>query len=118
MRDYGLPTWASYGLFAIVTIIIGTVVGLMLVCVIDFIWPQKPMTRQTFSQQQETQSSRSKDALTEDLIDDRGDSDEEDETSEGEKISGSDEDEDDDDARKPTPKNSPDVRKRRTRKAD
>jgi predicted Holliday junction resolvase-like endonuclease len=117
LRDYGLPTWASYGLFAIVTIIIGTLVGLMLVCVIDFIWPQKPMTRQTFSQKQETQSNRSKDALTEDIIDDRGDSDE-DETSEAEKISGSDEDEEEEDVKKSTPKSSPDVRKRRTRKAD
>lgn len=61
--------------------------------------------------------NRTKEAMTEDIIDDRGESDE-DETSEGEKISGSDDDEEEEEEAKPTPKSSPDVRKRRTRKAD
>lgn len=123
LQQYGLPTWASYGLFAIVTIILGALVGLLLVCIIDFICPQKPMQRQSFSETQEKEKliRRSNEAINEDLVDDTGvpdeeDMDEEDETSEGEKISGSDDEEQDE--KDPSPKSSPDVRKRRTRKAD
>ena len=121
LKEYGIPTWASYGLFAIVTIILGALVGLLLVCIIDFICPQKPMQRQSFSETQEKEKliRRSNEAINEDLVDDTGDQDEEDETSEAEKISGSDDDEEDEEEVKdPSPKSSPDVRKRRTRKAD
>lgn len=119
LKEYGLPTWASYGLFAIVTIILGALVGLLLVCVIDFICPQKPMQRQSFSESQEKEKliRRTNEAINEDLVDDTGDQDEEDEdTSDAEKNSGSDDEEEE--AKQPSPKNSPDVRKRRTRKAD
>jgi hypothetical protein len=119
LKEYGLPTWASYGLFAIVTIILGALVGLLLVCVIDFICPQKPMQRQSFSETQEKEKliRRTNEAINEDLVDDTGDQDEEDDdTSDAEKNSGSDEEEAE--AKQPSPKNSPDVRKRRTRKAD
>lgn len=128
LKEYGLPTWASYGLFAIVTIILGALVGLLLVCIIDFICPQKPMQRQSFSETQEREKliRRSNEAINEDLVDDTGadqdeDDDEEDETSEAEKNSVSDDDEEEEeeeDTKEPSPKSSPDVRKRRTRKAD
>ncbi|XP_070493502.1 thioredoxin-related transmembrane protein 1 [Chironomus tepperi] len=119
--QYGLPTWVSYGLFAIATIILGAVVGLILVCIIDFIWPQKPMQRQSFSEVQEKDKmiKRSNEMINEDLVDDTGNNLDEnnDDTSEAEKNSGSDEEEDDE-VKEPSPKASPDVRKRRTRKAD
>lgn len=121
LKEYGLPTWASYGLFAIVTIILGALVGLLLVCIIDFMCPQKPMQRQSFSETQEKEKliRRSNEAINEDLVDDTGaDDDEDDDTSDAEKNSGSDEEEEEGDAKEPSPKSSPDVRKRRTRKAD
>lgn len=121
--EYGLPTWLCYGLFAAGTIILGAVVGLVLVCIIDFIWPQKPAQRQSFSQVQEKekQIKRKEEVINEDLEDDRNpneDDDDDDDTSEAERNSGSDEEEEEEEA-KPSPKASPDVRKRRTtRKAD
>lgn len=117
LQEYGLPTWASYAIFAVVTILIGTVCGLFLVCIIDFIWPHKPMTRQTHLEKQRLMDPREGHG-GEDIVDDTQ-PDDDDETSEEEKISGSDDEDDEEEAgRTPTPKSSPDVRKRRTRKAD
>lgn len=86
------------------------------------------MQRQSFSETQEREKliRRSNEAINEDLVDDTGADqdeydDEEDETSEAEKNSGSDEEEEEEeeeDTKEPSPKSSPDVRKRRTRKAD
>ncbi|XP_050438437.1 thioredoxin-related transmembrane protein 1-like [Adelges cooleyi] len=39
MAEYGLPTWGSYLIFAIATIFIGAILGLVLVCIIDLIYP-------------------------------------------------------------------------------
>lgn len=76
------------------------------------------MQRQSFSQVQEKEKliRRSNEAINEDLVDDTGADDDED-TSDAEKNSGSD-DEEDEDEKEASPKSSPDVRKRRTRKAD
>ncbi|KAF7274971.1 hypothetical protein GWI33_012362 [Rhynchophorus ferrugineus] len=41
-NEYGLPTFASYLIFAIATIIMGACLGLILVCAIDLVFPQKP----------------------------------------------------------------------------
>ncbi|EEZ99667.1 thioredoxin-related transmembrane protein 1 [Tribolium castaneum] len=41
MDDFGLPTWGSYLIFAIATIIMGALLGLVLVCLIDLIYPPK-----------------------------------------------------------------------------
>jgi len=118
LTEYGLPNWASYALFAIVTILLGAIVGLILVCIIDFIWPQKPMQRQSFSEVQEKERliHRSNEMINEDLVDDTGadDDEEEEDTSDAEKNSGSDAEDTEEVEEKP----SPDVRKRRTRKAD
>lgn len=116
-----MPVWGSYALFAIGTILLGAVVGLILVCIIDIIWPQKA-TRQSFSQLQEKEKNQKTEALKGDELDDDDDEEEEDETSEAEKNSGSDSEEQESDQVKESPKaspaGSPDVRKRRTRKAD
>jgi hypothetical protein len=73
MEEYGMPTWGSYLIFAIATIIIGALLGLVsffpslkssvmlrllhavdtfllfqvLVCLIDFIYPPKPVPVET-----------------------------------------------------------------------
>ncbi|XP_045597732.1 thioredoxin-related transmembrane protein 1 [Procambarus clarkii] len=41
VEDYGLPTWGSYLVFALATILVGALLGLILVCVIDFVFPPK-----------------------------------------------------------------------------
>ncbi|XP_065280851.1 thioredoxin-related transmembrane protein 1 [Dermacentor albipictus] len=38
---YGIPYWGSYILFALGTIIIGAVLGLLIVCIIDTVFPAK-----------------------------------------------------------------------------
>lgn len=120
LKEYGLPVWGSYALFAIGTILLGAVVGLILVCIIDIIWPQRAVPRQSFTQLQEQERNQRTEALNGDELDD--DEEEEDETSEAEKNSGSDSEEQESDQVKESPKaspaGSPDVRKRRTRKAD
>ncbi|XP_013098974.1 thioredoxin-related transmembrane protein 1 isoform X2 [Stomoxys calcitrans] len=52
-EEYGLPTWGSYALFAIGTIFVGAALGLMLVCVVDFLYPPKKHQRQSFSESKE-----------------------------------------------------------------
>ncbi|KPM06526.1 thioredoxin-related transmembrane protein 1-like protein, partial [Sarcoptes scabiei] len=41
VEDYGIPYWGSYILFAFATIIFGAILGLMIVCVIDILFPAK-----------------------------------------------------------------------------
>ncbi|KAG8223758.1 hypothetical protein J437_LFUL018833, partial [Ladona fulva] len=42
MEDYGLPTWGSYLIFAVATIVMGALLGILLVAVIDHFYPPKP----------------------------------------------------------------------------
>lgn len=79
------------------------------------------MHRQSFTETEEKEKliRRSNEAINEDLVDDTGADDQEEvDTSDAEKNSGSDEEDEDEDVKEPSPKSSPDVRKRRTRKAD
>jgi hypothetical protein len=41
VEDYGLPYWASYLLFAFATILLGALLGLLIVCCIDIVFPAK-----------------------------------------------------------------------------
>lgn len=50
MEDFGLPTWGSYLIFAVGTIILGALLGLILVCCIDLIYPPKRTPTKTFSE--------------------------------------------------------------------
>lgn len=103
--DYGMPPWLTYVLFAIVTILLGALLGLILVSIIDLIFPPVSQnTRKSFSQVQGNAAATDEDAR--DVIEDDGetatsgavpadDDDDEEEapsTSEGEKFSGSDSD--------------------------
>lgn len=108
--DYGMPPWLTYILFAIVTILLGALLGLILVSIIDLIFPPvSHNSRKSFSQAQGNAASTDEDAR--DVIeddtsaavpanDDNDDDEEEEEapsTSEGEKFSGSDSDESNED---------------------
>ncbi|XP_066938207.1 thioredoxin-related transmembrane protein 1-like [Macrobrachium rosenbergii] len=41
VEEYGLPTWGSYLVFALATVVVGALLGLILVCIIDFMFPPK-----------------------------------------------------------------------------
>ncbi|XP_050325147.1 thioredoxin-related transmembrane protein 1 [Bactrocera neohumeralis] len=88
-EEYGLPTWGSYALFAIGTIFIGAGLGLLLVCVVDFLYPPKKSQRQSFSEfKEKSAGSDGIEDLAADEIEDENDlADEQDD----------DEDDDDDD---------------------
>lgn len=102
--DYGMPPWLTYVLFAIITILLGALLGLILVSIIDLIFPPVSQnSRKSFSQGQENVAATDEDAR--DVIEDDQEApsaavpanDDEDgeapSTSEGEKFSGSDSDE-------------------------
>lgn len=104
--EYGFPAWVTYVLFAIATILLGALLGLILVSIIDLIFPPVPQnSRKSFQQAQgETAIGSAEEEVRDELIDDDdGDDDGNDavsSTSEEEKYSGSDSnesnDEDDD----------------------
>lgn len=93
--DYGLPPWITYMLIAIVTILLGALLGLILVSIIDLIFPPVPQnSRKSFTQVQANIGSTDEDARDE--LEDDGensgednDDDEPPSTSESEKFSGS-----------------------------
>lgn len=136
--DYGLPPWVTYVLFAIATILLGALLGLVLVSVIDLIFPPVPHnSRKSFTQAQANVGSTDEDARDELEDDGEGGDDNDDDgeppsTSDGEKFSASDsEDVNEEENVKPketttkgdvkkhsSPKSSPEVRKRKPRKAD
>jgi hypothetical protein len=41
VEDYGIPYWGSYILFAFATILLGALLGLLIVCFIDVVFPAK-----------------------------------------------------------------------------
>ncbi|RWS09138.1 thioredoxin-related transmembrane protein 1-like protein [Dinothrombium tinctorium] len=41
VEDYGVPYWGSYVLFAFATILLGALLGLLIVCFIDLVFPAK-----------------------------------------------------------------------------
>ncbi|XP_041765289.1 thioredoxin-related transmembrane protein 1-like isoform X1 [Anopheles merus] len=175
LKEYGLPVWGSYTLFGIGTVLLGAIFGLILVCIIDCLFPPKSGQRQSFSEHKQKvraekvpEELRGDELVDEDeekrTADDDGEYDEEEEeeedveedeevgeaeekeTSEGEKYSGSDDSDDEQqqppaaavEKKKPEDKKpvaeqpaepvveekkektttSPDVRKRKPRKAD
>lgn len=63
--DYGMPPWLTYVLFAIVTILLGALLGLVLVSVIDLIFPPVSTSRKSFKQTQSNVGSTDEDAKDE-----------------------------------------------------
>ncbi|XP_074605048.1 thioredoxin-related transmembrane protein 1-like [Brevipalpus obovatus] len=64
VQDYGIPYWGSYILFALATILLGAILGLIIVCVIDILFPYK---HSSFDQDSLTSGERDS---AEDLIQD------------------------------------------------
>ncbi|EDV56874.1 thioredoxin-related transmembrane protein 1 isoform X2 [Drosophila erecta] len=92
-EEYGLPTWGSYALFAIATIFVGAALGLLLVCLVDFVYPPKKSQRQSFSESQDNLTEGLEDLAAEEIEDDGDAEENEDE----QRDSDEEEPEDDDD---------------------
>ncbi|KAF2900407.1 hypothetical protein ILUMI_05776 [Ignelater luminosus] len=113
MEEFGLPTWGSYLIFAVATIILGALLGLVLVCIIDFVYPPKPVPIATVTSstgKKEKTDKASDDELADedikdDLYDDASQSEKENETKDSES------------GEKSEP-SSPNVKRRKPRKAD
>ncbi|CAH2269999.1 thioredoxin-related transmembrane protein 1-like [Pararge aegeria] len=123
METYGMPMWGSYLIFAVATICIGAILGLLLVCLIDVMYPprkpEKVMISRAEAEKRRQLSGKKDDddqeLINDDIVDDA-------ENSDAEKNSPSDTSEDDKEksgAGDEAPSNdAPEVRKRRPRKAD
>ncbi|XP_017106271.1 thioredoxin-related transmembrane protein 1 isoform X2 [Drosophila bipectinata] len=96
-EEYGLPTWGSYALFAIATIFVGAALGLMLVCLVDFVYPPKKSQRQSFSESQEHLADGVEDLATEEIVDD-GEADQNEESDEEEQDEDDEEDNEEEDS--------------------
>ncbi|XP_073844538.1 thioredoxin-related transmembrane protein 1 [Musca autumnalis] len=91
-EEYGLPTWGSYALFAIGTIFVGAALGLMLVCVVDFLYPPKKHQRQSFSESKENAQNGIEDIANDEIEDDAPQNDDEEEEEDEEDAEANDED--------------------------
>ncbi|KAG6444140.1 hypothetical protein O3G_MSEX003212 [Manduca sexta] len=130
METYGLPTWGSYLIFAIATIFIGAVLGLILVCIIDLLYPPRRSEKVLVTQadldrrakgDQEKKSDDDQELINDDIVDEEDNA-----NSDAEKNSPSDTSEDEKekpaegggDSKPGEGKQNTEVRKRRPRKAD
>ncbi|KAJ2943060.1 hypothetical protein O0L34_g18751 [Tuta absoluta] len=130
MEQYGLPTWGSYLIFAIATIFMGALLGLVLVCIIDLLYPPRRGDKVLTSRAEAEAGAARRlqqgddDALiNDDIVDDNEDSDVErnsppDTSEEDEVKQASESDAAGDSAGEPSKPGKQEVRKRRARKAD
>lgn len=122
MEDYGLPTWGSYLIFALATIILGALLGLIMVCFIDYLYPCRPSDIY-LSQHGGFDKSEDLDrGDVDDLVDEDGSQSSQDERySKSQSSSGAEDDEEEEEESKsvpPSPKGTGEARQRRARKAD
>ncbi|KAL3275967.1 hypothetical protein HHI36_020699 [Cryptolaemus montrouzieri] len=110
-EEFGLPTWGSYLIFAVATILMGAILGLVLVCLLDLIYPPKQIVTVPSKVLRKKDKDKSSDNelddedIRDDLIDDAS-------QSEADKPSDSDSDKNE---RVSSPNR---VKKRKARKAD
>lgn len=69
LEQYSIPSWASYVLFAIVTILMGALIGLLFVCIVDFIFPPKHLQRKSFAQSSDAIVNSNEEIPEDDLVD-------------------------------------------------
>lgn len=43
VEEWGIPQWGSYVLFALATILLGALLGVLIVCMIDILFPARPV---------------------------------------------------------------------------
>jgi len=126
-EDYQLPYWVSYVGFAVATILMGGILGLILVCCIDCVCPPRrddPISRQARQEKKDSDAEEEDDV--EELEDESEAEDSQAEDSQDEDLSqderSQDEDSQDDDSQADEQADFRDEsskpRKRRTRKAD
>ncbi|ODM94221.1 Thioredoxin-related transmembrane protein 1 [Orchesella cincta] len=60
LEQYGIPPWAAYVIFGLATILLGLILGLILVCIIDFVYP--PLSSQARTSSQAASSAAATDA--------------------------------------------------------
>lgn len=70
LDEYSIPSWASYVLFAIVTILLGALIGLLFVCIVDFIFPPKNIRKSFVQTNDEIDNANDVDDIPEDDLDD------------------------------------------------
>ncbi|KAH7941782.1 hypothetical protein HPB49_017454 [Dermacentor silvarum] len=82
---YGIPYWGSYILFALGTIVIGAVLGLLIVCIIDTVFPAKVPTykpakksesdneEEEYGSESEADNKSDDDVILDDTLEDKGD---------------------------------------------
>ena len=99
-EDYGYSNWVSYVVFAVATIVFGALLGVILVCCVDCIFPYKA-PHQHHHQHQHQVAQKAKDSDNED---DEGDQDKDDDEEQEQEEEQEDK--------------SPSVRKRKPKKAD
>ncbi|XP_060535193.1 thioredoxin-related transmembrane protein 1 [Cylas formicarius] len=69
-NEYGLPTIASYLIFAVATIILGACLGLLLVCAIDLVCPPKQAaTKKSRVKDKDSDDELNDDDIKDDLLD-------------------------------------------------
>ncbi|EZA56527.1 Thioredoxin-related transmembrane protein [Ooceraea biroi] len=133
LEDIGLPTWGSYLIFAVGTIILGAILGLVIVCLIDFIYPPKPThLHEKKKQEKNSEEDEIAENVGDDLVDEE-ESEVEDPEAEEAEAKESEAKQQQAEAKQPGVKeseasekdkdtkadpNSPSVRKRKPRKAD
>ncbi|CAH0718422.1 unnamed protein product, partial [Brenthis ino] len=75
METYGLPTWGSYLIFAVATIFIGALLGLILVCIIDLLYPPRRSDKVLIPQaemnrRKDKASDDEQELINDDIVDD------------------------------------------------
>lgn len=132
-EEHGIPYWGSYLLFALATIIVGAVLGLVLVFLIDCFYPAKVAVKRVESKFSKSEQNKEDVEDEDDIVDENSQS----EGKDGDEFSQSEQEEDENKTASeekettsvknneeneaaedgPSP-SSPDIRKRRSRKAD
>lgn len=120
MEDFGLPTWGSYLIFAVATIILGAVLGLILVCIIDFFYPPKySHCKKTDNNKLKKSDQSSGDELAdEDIKDDLLDDASQSESDENNSTQSEELEEEEEEVKDKSNPSSPNIKKRKPRKAD
>jgi len=118
-EDYQLPYWVSYVAFAIATILLGGILGLILVCCIDCIFPPRREDNQHKQTRDDKKDSDVEEDYDEDLEEIDRDSQEEDEAEDLSQNEDEDQSQEEQESQEDSPRISDNkARKRRTRKTD
>merc|ERR1712168_130072 len=118
-EDYQMPYWVSYVAFAVATILLGGILGLILVCCIDCIFPPRREDNQHKQTRDDKKDSDVEEDDDEDLEEIDRDSQEEDEAEDLSQNEDEEQSQEEQESQEDSPRISDNkARKRRTRKTD